>query len=567
MYRTPLPHSLCLAPLARAAALALLFALLPAASSLAQRGILGGLPELAGTLELREFTDIPGAGPLIDLNHAPGDNRVFVVQQDFGVYAVSPDGATITTFLDSNAALTLAGRTQNNFLAHSGIRSVAFHPEFQNSTHAGYGKFYTSIMQDSIGGPLLGSSPSLRPAESVLVEWTADVNTGLADPTSYRELFRVGLPVYDHTIKRIRFNEYAQPGDEDYGLLYIAHGDAGYQYSGTGQVGGNALGKLLRIDPLDPDGADPATYSIPSTNPFVDDPNVLDEVYALGFRNPHNFDWQKDSSGTPHLVLVDIGQDLIEEINIVEAGKNYGWRLREGTFVNVGGNAQALAPGTADTAGFTFPVAQFGHYGSATAIFGGYVLPSGPNAGEYVFGDFSKTNLYHVTLDELLTQVTEGPSEGLTQVLIEEFAGIISNGEATYFRALLDGSNRSDARMGRGPDGTIYITNKVNGKIFILDPQSLLSADTDGDGDVDTLDITTMYQQFTGAIGAAGGKTMADGDTDGDGDVDTADLTAGFQQFTGTQAAAVPEPGAFALILLGLVGLVLARRHSLRCHA
>ena len=440
-----------------------------AATLPAQEGILGGTISEVGTLDLREFVDIPGAGPLIDLNHAPGDSRLFVVQQDVGIYAVSPDGSTIETFLDSGAGLTLAGRSQNNSGAHSGIRAVAFHPEYQNSTHPGYGKFYTSIMENSVAGPLLGSSPSNQAAQSVLVEWTADVaGTGLAIPSSYREVFRVGLPVYDHPIKRIRFNEYANPGDEDYGLLYIAHGDAGTQSGGTGQVGDNALGKLLRIDPLDPDAAGAATYSIPATNPFLSDGSVLDEVYAQGFRNPHNFDWQLDSMGTPRLILADIGQNAIEELNLVEAGKNYGWRLREGTRVNTGGGAgDPLAPGVSDTDGFTFPVAQFGHGPGANAIFGGFVIPAGPNAGEYVFGNFSNTRLFHVTLEDLLGQTTEGPSEALTQAAIEEFALITEEGNPTTFAALV-GSSRSDARMGRGPDGTIYITNKRNGKIFAV---------------------------------------------------------------------------------------------------
>ena len=466
-----------------AALASMLLTLLFTNSVLAQGGIVGGSFTQTGTLDLKEFVDIPGAGPLIDLNFAPGDDRVFVVQQNHGVYSVSADGSSVTTFLDSNAGVSLAGRTQNNSGAHSGIRSVAFHPEFHNNASAGYGKFYTSIVQDAEGGSLLGSSSNAAGVESVLVEWTADVaGTGLAIAGSYRELFRVGLPVYDHPVKRIRFNEYALPGDDDYGLLYIAHGDAGSQSGGTGQVGGDALGKLLRIDPLDPDGGGSATYSIPTSNPFTSDGSILDEVYALGFRNPHNFDWQLDSLGNDHLVLADIGQNAIEELNIVEAGKNYGWRLREGTRVNTGGgNGDPLAAGTTDTDGFVFPVAQYGHTGGAIAIFGGYVVPAGDNAGEYVFGNFSDTRLFHVTFEDLLTAVTEGSSESLTQVPIEQYEFITLEGVPTTFATLV-GDSRSDARMGRGPDGTIYITNKRNGKIYSIlpapvpEPSSLLLA-------------------------------------------------------------------------------------------
>jgi hypothetical protein len=59
----------------------------------------------------------------------------------------------------------------------------------------------------------------------------------------------------------------------------------------------------------------------------------------------------------------------------------------------------------------------------------------------------------------------------------------------------------------------------------------LFTGDADADGDVDTADTTTVYQNFTGAGGV--GKSWTTGDFDGDGDVDTADTTGTFQNFTG----------------------------------
>jgi hypothetical protein len=378
--------------------------------------------------------------------------------------------------------------------------------------------------------------------ESVLVEWTTNLGTGVVDLNSYREVLRVGIPVYDHPIKRIRFNEYAQPGDEDYGLLYIAHGDAGTQSGGTGQVGTDALGKLLRIDPLDPDGTGGDAYSVPTTNPFVDDATKLNEIYALGFRNPHNFDWHKDSGGNAHLILTDIGQNAAEEINLIEEGKNYGWRSREGTRVNTGGgNGDPLDPGMTDTAGFVFPVAQFGHNPGSNAIFGGYVVPYGPNAGEYVFGNFSNSRLFHVTLDELLTQITEGNSEDLTQEWIEEFEFVTEEGVLSSWATLV-GNSRSDARMGRGPDGTIYLTNKKNGKVFTIQP----SGDFDRDGDFDGHDFLNWQRDF-GTI------------------YDASDLAAWETHYgnggtaVATNSAAVPEPSAWMLAVSSLL-LIAGRR-------
>ena len=82
--------------------------------------------------------------------------------------------------------------------------------------------------------------------------------------------------------------------------------------------------------------------------------------------------------------------------------------------------------------------------------------------------------------------------------------------------------------------------NGTNTGLFAYTAVTYDPADTDKDGDVDTADLTTMFQNFTGAGGS--GKTMMDGDTDMDGDVDTADITTGFQNFTGALAGLANNP-------------------------
>ena len=125
------------------------------------------------------------------------------------------------------------------------------------------------------------------------------------------------------------------PGDEDYGLLYMTHGDSNAKHSPGNfpQSLSNVLGKMIRINPLQ-DGAN--QYTIPATNPFANssDPNVLKEIYAYGFRNPHTYSFNRDDNGHVRILAADIGRANIEEINIVENGGNYGWANRDGTFVH-----------------------------------------------------------------------------------------------------------------------------------------------------------------------------------------------------------------------------------------
>src|SRR5690606_17602749 len=99
---------------------------------------------------------------------------------------------------------------------------------------------------------------------------------------------------------------------------------------GNGQDLSNLLGKIIRINPV-PQGNKP--YQIPANNPFVRTPNARPEIYSYGLRNPFRMQFSNFESEASLLIAGDVGQNSFEEIDVIESGKNYGWRYKEG-FIN-----------------------------------------------------------------------------------------------------------------------------------------------------------------------------------------------------------------------------------------
>jgi hypothetical protein len=130
---------------------------------------------------------------------------------------------------------------------------------------------------------------------------------------------------------------------------------------------------------------------IPADNPFVSGEG-LPEIYAYGFRNPYRFSFEISESGKARLFVADVGQAVMEEVNLVEPGRNYGWPVREGTSCfNQQEWNQPLE--SCSTANLSEPAFAYTHEGNLSAIIGGgiYHGQSIPKLeGSYIFGDWGR---------------------------------------------------------------------------------------------------------------------------------------------------------------------------------
>lgn len=435
------------------------------------------------TLTIEPFASVPdgddGQPSRLNVMAHVGGQLYVGVERSGRIYRIEA-GQAAALWFDLAAALAQRGQRLNadTRTGHSGLRSLAFHPDFATN-----GRFYVSAMVDRPASPAglnyLSGAGTTAAADSVLMEWTANPASMQVDPGSHRELFRIGLPFYDHPIKQIVF------GPDR--LLYVAHGDASdaAATAGGGLLLDNALGKILRIDPL---ATATDAYSIPAGNPFAGRAGVLPEIYSYGHRNPHHLAFLPSGQ----VIAAEPGHDNIDEINLVEAGGNHGWSQREGTYVHLpsGGRADGIQalPGDDAALGLVYPAIQFGHPGTrgqvagGLALGGGYVVGNGsPLSGRYFYCEFASSGqIYHTSVAELTSTVRQGEPGALTQAPIHGTRIVFNHDGNPATPALprdsmvdvvndspnFRGGNRADIRFGQGPDGTLYLMSKQNGMVY-----------------------------------------------------------------------------------------------------
>ncbi len=480
-----------------------------------------------------------------------GSGRLVVNDMRGKLWIVNADGN-----VNPQPMLDLAAIPDLSLLAshgEAGFSTFAFHPDFADPDATGYGRLYTAYESSNTAADVTFATLFGGVSHhSVVDEWTIDfANPDTIDTATRRQVMRFAQPFANHNLGQISFNPNAGPGDADYGKLYaaVADGGAGGDPHNLAQNPLSPLGSLLRIDPL-PDAVSP--YQVPADNPFIGDAGYLPETWAFGFRNPHRYSWDAPAPfGTGLMLLSDIGQADIEEVNVIQAGGNYGWSLREGTFTFVAGHVEPLPPDDA-ALGLTYPVAQYDHDEGA-AIVGGFVYRGDrlPNlVGHYIFGDIVRGRLFHFDMDAIAP-------DGRTP--IHELA-LYDGDQSTTLLELLGNDFRADLRFGIDADGEIYVLTKRDGLIravrFIPD-----RGDFSGDGRINTEDINPFVLALTDPAGYAAAYpdwplTLLD--LSGDGVVDVGDINLFISALVGAagqqaEATIIPEPASLATLAAALV--------------
>jgi len=339
-----------------------------------------------------------------------GSDRLFVADQTGIIWVIAAGGKRLEKpFLDIRARVVKL----NDFYDERGLLGLALHPDF-----AANGRFYVSY-----SAPLrAGVSPSVFDHTTYISEFTVSADdSNQADPTSERVILAMDKPGYNYEAGHLAF------GPDGY--LYIATGDSvrdpASEAGKYAQDTFSLLGKILRINVNGTaDSAPAGNYLIPADNPFATGVKGRPEVYAYGFRNPYRFSF--DDS---RLFVADVGQATMEEVDLVEPGKNYGWSIREGTSCF---NSQSWSQPLdhCATQGLSEPIIAYAHQGDLSAIIGGIVYHGKaiPELnGGYIFGDWGRGNGHlftaHPPVFGKMWNVTDiqieipGKSSGIGQLL------------------------------------------------------------------------------------------------------------------------------------------------------
>lgn len=338
------------------------------------------------------FPDHTCSKPVDFQNGKEKNGRIFIVEQNGIVKSVlaTPTGTEVETVLDLTMKVSTGGER--------GLVGLAMHPSFESN-----GLFYVNYTRAGDGATVISS----------FIYSGATV-----DPAQENIILTVEQPFASHNGGSMFF------GKDNF--LYIALGDGGSVGDPleNAQNRNNLLGKIIRINV---NSASP--YTIPSDNPYVNNSNGFrPEIWAYGLRNPWKISLDKKKN---RVWAADVGQDSVEEINVITAGGNYGWNIKEGS--------ECFAIDPCNVESLIAPVHEYGR-SLGRSVTGGFVYRGklNPNYhGVYFFADFISGRIF----------------------ALEKVAGRWSATE------LLDTESRISS-FGQDRNGELYFLSYTDGKVF-----------------------------------------------------------------------------------------------------
>ena len=341
--------------------------------------------------------------PLFVTHAGDGSGRLFILEKVGRIRIVQDDALLDTPFLDISDKVSRS--------SEQGLLGLAFTPDYPTS-----GNFYINYT-NQIGDTVIARY-SVSPDDS-----------NQADPASELPILQLDQPAPNHNGGMLVF------GPDGYLWIGMGDGGAANDRFGNGQNPQTLLAKMLRIN-VNSDPDEP--YTIPPDNPWVtaewNGQDVRNEIWAVGLRNPWRWSFDRQ---THDLWIADVGQNMIEEINVVPnapatGGLNFGWPIMEGK--------SCFQAENCDQTGLTLPVTDYRHEGNCS-VTGGYVYRGQAHPawnGVYFYGDYCSGRVWALAPDG---------SDGWTTLQLAQFPIALSS-------------------FGEDESGELYVTDLAGGTVY-----------------------------------------------------------------------------------------------------
>ncbi len=387
-------------------------------------------------------------------------------------------GNALIVYMNTDGSVakdTLYHATVNGTDNEMGLLGIAFHPDF-NTNH----KYYICY------------NPPNTPYHDIVEERIADA-TGMKDSgTKGRILIDIADPYSNHNGGTLGF------GPKD-GYLYFGVGDGGSANdpNGNAQNKNAWLGKMHRIDVNSKDAG--LEYHIPADNPFAAG-GGRPEVFAYGLRNP--WKWTFDAL-TGDMWVGDVGQDNIEEVDILVKGGNYGWKIMEGN--------RNTGAGTKDSS-MIAPLFTYDHATTGNCVIGGVVFRSNPASkyyGDYLISDNGTSLFWALKLNSTgtatATPLANTPT-GFSSFGLDAEGHVYGCGLANGTIYLLDSPDLTPATILK-PDAA---AREAHGRVFTVRPGARLDARAFASAPI--LEVFGLYGNRLGALRKEDARLPADMD-------------------------------------------------------